>query len=59
MGLVWTPTFANLNVALDYFDYNIKGEITQLSAANIVFGCYGSTVYPNRFLQAACAQVAE
>jgi iron complex outermembrane receptor protein len=49
VGLVWTPTFANLNVALDYFDYNIKGEITQLSAANIVFGCYGSTVYPNDF----------
>jgi iron complex outermembrane receptor protein len=49
VGLVWTPTFANLNVSLDYFDYNIKGEITQLSAANIVFGCYGSTVYPNDF----------
>ncbi|MEO8747657.1 MAG: TonB-dependent receptor, partial [Rhodanobacter sp.] len=49
VGLVWTPTFANVNVALDYFDYNIKGEIDQLNASDIVFGCYGSTVYPNSF----------
>lgn len=49
VGLVWTPTFANLNVAVDYFDYNVRGEITQLGAADIVFGCYGSPVYPNDF----------
>lgn len=49
VGLVWQPTFANVNVALDYFDYNVKGEIDQLGAGDIVFGCYGSTVYPNSF----------
>ncbi|MEO8778158.1 MAG: TonB-dependent receptor [Rhodanobacter sp.] len=49
VGLVWTPTFANLNVALDYFDYNIEGEIASLGASDILFGCYGSTVYPNDF----------
>ncbi|MDE2248858.1 MAG: TonB-dependent receptor, partial [Xanthomonadaceae bacterium] len=53
VGVVWTPTFANLNVALDYFDYNVRGEITQLDAYDIVFGCYGSAVYPNDF----CKQV--
>lgn len=49
LGVVWTPTFANLNVALDYFDYDIRGEITQLDSYDIVYGCYGSPVYPNAF----------
>jgi iron complex outermembrane receptor protein len=49
LGVVWAPTFANLNVALDYFDYKIKGEITQLDAFDIVNGCYGSPVFPNAF----------
>lgn len=49
VGIVWTPTFANLNVALDYFDYDVHGEITQLDAYDIAFGCYGSAVYPNSF----------
>lgn len=49
LGLVWTPTFADLNVALDYFDYDVRGEITQLGARNIVYSCYASPVYPNSF----------
>ncbi len=49
LGLVWTPTFANLNVALDYFDYQVRGEITQLDEYDIVYGCYASAVYPNNF----------
>ena len=49
VGLVWTPTFANLNVALDYFDYDIRGEITQLDEFDIVSGCYASQVFPNAF----------
>lgn len=49
LGLVWSPTFANLNVALDYFDYDVRGEITQLDEYDIVFGCYGSAVFPNAF----------
>jgi iron complex outermembrane receptor protein len=49
VGLVWTPTFANLNVALDYFDYDIRGEITQLDEFDIVNGCYASQVFPNAF----------
>jgi iron complex outermembrane recepter protein len=49
LGFVWTPSFANLNLAVDYFDYLVKGEITNLSAADLLAGCYASTVYPNNF----------
>ncbi|MBS0382362.1 MAG: TonB-dependent receptor, partial [Proteobacteria bacterium] len=49
LGVIWSPTFANLNVAIDYFDYHVRGEIASLSAANILSGCYGSPVYPSAF----------
>lgn len=48
-GVVWTPSFANVNLAVDYFDYSIKGEIGTLDSSDIVFGCYGSQVFPNNF----------
>ncbi|HET9836237.1 MAG TPA: TonB-dependent receptor [Rhodanobacteraceae bacterium] len=49
LGFVWSPTFANLQVAVDYFDYNIRGEIATLGAGDIVTGCYNKPVYPNEF----------
>ncbi len=49
LGFVWSPTFANLNVAVDYFDYHIRGEITSLGASDIMFGCYATPIYPNAF----------
>ncbi|CTP85171.1 TonB-dependent receptor [Xanthomonas translucens pv. poae] len=49
LGMVWTPEFANLSVAIDYFDYDIRDEIAQLDEFNIINGCYGSAVYPNAF----------
>lgn len=49
VGMVWTPSFANFSIALDYFDYDIRGEIAQLGESDIVLGCYGSQVYPNTF----------
>lgn len=49
LGIVWTPAFGNFNMALDYFDYKIRGEITTLSASTILAGCYNSAVYPNNF----------
>jgi iron complex outermembrane receptor protein len=49
IGFVWTPTFGNFNLALDYFDYNIRGEIGTLDAGDITFGCYGRPIYPNSF----------
>lgn len=49
VGLVLTPSFGDMNIAIDYFDYDIRDEIAQLSPASIVSGCYHSSVYPNRF----------
>ncbi len=48
-GIVFTPSFADLSVAIDYFDYDIRGQITSLTASDIVGGCYGSDSYPNRY----------
>jgi len=45
-GVIWTPSFANLNVAVDYFEIDVNDEITQLGAANIVSGCYRSLSFP-------------
>lgn len=49
LGLVWTPEFSNISIALDYFDYKIEGEIANIDEYDIVNGCYGSAVYPNAF----------
>lgn len=49
VGFVWTPTFGNFNLAVDYFDYTIKGEIGTLDAGVIVGSCYARPVYPNAF----------
>ena len=48
-GLVFTPTWAPLSVALDYFEYEVNDQIAQLTAASIVNGCYGMEVYPNAY----------
>jgi iron complex outermembrane receptor protein len=48
-GVVLTPAIGDMNIAFDYFDYDIRDEIAQLSAGSIVGGCYDSVVYPNRF----------
>lgn len=45
-GVIWTPKFADLKVAVDYFDIQVNDEITQLGAARIVNGCYRSLTFP-------------
>jgi len=45
-GVIWTPSFADLNVAVDYFDIEVNNEITQLGAARIVNQCYRSLSFP-------------
>jgi iron complex outermembrane recepter protein len=53
VGVVLTPKFGflgsgtRINVAVDYFDIKVKGEISQLGAGNIVGGCYASLDFPN------------
>lgn len=49
LGIVWSPAFANLNFAIDYFDYHIYNEVTQIGALGILQGCYSMPVYPNQF----------
>jgi len=52
VGGVLTPQFdflpdTRISIAVDYFDIKVKGEITQLGARNILFGCYGSEDFPS------------
>lgn len=51
-SIILTPTFGFLpdtrvSLAADYFDIEVKGEITRLGAANILLGCYSSENFPN------------
>ncbi|MDQ3478143.1 MAG: TonB-dependent receptor, partial [Pseudomonadota bacterium] len=36
-----------LSLAVDYFDINVKGEISQLGASAIIRGCYSSEFFPD------------
>ena len=45
LGIVWTPDFADVAISLDYFDFLIEGEVTQLGAATIVGRCYNSEFF--------------
>jgi iron complex outermembrane receptor protein len=52
IGGILTPKFdflpdTTINLAVDYFDIRVKGEVTQLGAANILFGCYDSEDFAN------------
>lgn len=42
IGLIWSPTFADLRVSVDYYQINVEGQIAQLGPSNIVRGCYNS-----------------
>lgn len=48
-GIVLTPSFANVSLAVDYFEYEVFDQIGQLATASILGGCYGSPIYPNAF----------
>ena len=47
IGTILTPRFnflpdTRINLAVDYFDISVKGEISKLGAGSILFGCYNS-----------------
>ncbi|MBB4658172.1 TonB-dependent receptor domain-containing protein [Parvularcula dongshanensis] len=46
-GIVLTPSFIDLRIALDYFDIEIENEVSQLGASAIVGGCYSSDDFAN------------
>ena len=48
-GLIFTPTFADLNIAIDYYEIEINDQITSLGAGTVVGGCYSSQNFPNEF----------
>ena len=51
-SVILTPRFSflpetDIALTVDYFDIKVEGEITQLGARNIVYGCYDSEDFPN------------
>ncbi len=48
-GFILTPTFANVSVAVDYFEIEVKDEIASLGSGAILGGCYGAPIFPNAF----------
>jgi len=49
-GVVWQPEFAQLSLAIDYFDIEVEDQVDQIGAQGIAFGCYNSEFYPNEQL---------
>lgn len=49
LGVIWTPDFIDLSLAIDYFDITINDQVTQLGPQNILAGCYSGAVFPNGF----------
>lgn len=46
VGFVWTPKFADINVAVDYYEIEVNNQVTSNGAA-VVGQCYASTDFPN------------
>ncbi|MDP1738232.1 MAG: TonB-dependent receptor [Caulobacter sp.] len=46
VGVIWTPSFIDLSVAIDYFEILVNDEIRQFGAANIANQCYASPSFP-------------
>ncbi len=48
-GLIFTPSFLDLSIAIDYFDISVKDTVSRLGASNIVASCYVAQNYPNEY----------
>jgi iron complex outermembrane receptor protein len=48
-GIVLTPEFTNLNIAVDYYEIEVNDQIAQLGAGAILAGCYTGENFPNAF----------
>jgi iron complex outermembrane receptor protein len=49
-GFIWTPSFSDLSVALDYYKVTIKDQVSRFGSANILRGCYGAGGYQDSSL---------
>lgn len=47
VGMIITPDFADLSIAVDYFDIVVEDEISTLTSNGIVSGCYASEDFAN------------
>lgn len=47
LGVIFSPTFADLNIALDYYTIEINDQVARFGAANIVNQCYYSDNFAN------------
>jgi iron complex outermembrane receptor protein len=50
VGFIWTPSFLDLNIAIDYWKIEVNDQVAQFGAGNIVSGCYTSETFPNESL---------
>lgn len=50
IGLIWTPSFIDMSIALDYWKIQVNDQVDQFGADNIVAGCYTSENFPNEAL---------
>lgn len=48
-GIIWNAPFADLNIALDYFDITVEDQIGALSAGSVLGQCYN--LNPTEFRQ--------
>ncbi len=53
-SVILTPSFSflpdtKLSLAVDYFDIEVKGEVSQLGAHAILLQCYTAATFPNQF----------
>jgi iron complex outermembrane receptor protein len=46
LGVVFTPSFVDLSIAVDYTDLQVANEVTTFGAGNIVNSCYTSAAFP-------------
>lgn len=59
LGLVWTPSFMPVNIAIDYFDITVDGEIASLGAGSILSQCYNDEPDEFRTEGSICDLISE
>ena len=48
-GIVFTPSWANFTASVDYYEIDVRDQISQLGAGAIVGSCYSLPNFPNAF----------
>lgn len=48
-GFIFTPTFMDVSVAVDYFEIEVNDQVSRLGGGAILGGCYAAPNFPNAF----------